>query len=355
MTLGFNKEGPYSDAGLPGRGATLLALNVYGVGAGILVNSDRTRRAARACFGYFIEAARAGSQVAAPPDSTKDNKAPHDAAPLFAFFEAPGAPSDAGGEPKIILRYPTGEYFESSELAPLLPLLIGIVTQNISQRVLNLCISHGASLCLNGAGVILFGGSGSGKTTLALALCQNRFAFLSDEFAAIDMTSHLLLPFPRPMLPRENTMRLLGLSTDHLYAFDEANGRRYLIDPMDGASCIKIGGPVPIHSVFLIERTPGRPPAKPASSAKTLESIADNLINASHLPMDGRVAMLDVLFDVVRDAHCWTLYSASLPETVNAVRRALENRAPGERARAEAHLTTVYRSARQKLEALVAE
>jgi len=340
MTLSFNKEGPYSDAGLPGRGATLITLNVHGVGAGILVNSDRTRMAARAGFGYFIKDAGAGSQVTAP---------------TFAFFEAPPAPSSTGGEPKIILRYPTSEYFESSELAPLLPLLIGIVTQNINQRVLNLCIIHGASLCLNGAGVILFGGSGSGKTTLALALCQNGFAFLSDEFAAIEMTSHLLLPFPRPILPRENTMRLLGLSTDRRYTFDEADGRRYLIDPVDGESCIKIGAPVPIHSVFLIERTPGRPSARPASSAKTLESIADNLINASHLPTDGRVAMLDVLFDVVRDANCWTLYSSSLPETINAVLRAVENPAPGKRAAAQAELQSVYQHARQKLEALVAE
>ncbi|MBN2207836.1 MAG: hypothetical protein JW759_00850 [Candidatus Coatesbacteria bacterium] len=345
MTLGFNKEGPYADEGLPGRGATLITLNVHGVGAGILVNSDRTRRAARAAFGYFIEDARADSQTVAP----------HDTAPLFAFFEAPRTPSGARDEMRIILRYPTGEYFESSELAPLLPLLIGIVTQSINQRLVNLCIIHGASLCLNGAGVILFGGSGSGKTTLALALSQNGFAFLSDEFAAIDITSHLLLPFPRPMLPRENTMRLLGLSTDGRYAFDEADGRRYLIDPTDGESGVNIGKSAPIRAVFILERTPGRPAARPAASAKTLESIADNLINASHLPTHGRVAMLDVLFDVVRDANCWTLYSSSLPETVNAVLRAVEYPAPGDHTVAQAHLTTVYRSAREKLEALVGE
>ncbi|HUT05019.1 MAG TPA: hypothetical protein VM163_14145 [bacterium] len=354
MSLSFTKSGPYSDPARPGRGAKQILLNVHGVRAGIVVNSNKTQMAVRASFGYFIESIGAAPDIAARSRTGTGSGTPFYADPMFALFEVLNDSSASAESGKMILRYPTGEYFESDSLATLLPLLLGIVTQNVNERQDNLCIIHSASLVTDGRGVMLIGGSGSGKTTLTLALCQNGFRFLSDEFAAIDMTSRLLRPFPRPMLPRENTMKLLGLSTDRQYSFNEPEGRRYLIDPLDRKCGIKIGKPAAVHSVFLMERGRGRPSARPAPSAKALENIAENSINASHLPKDRRLAMLDVLYHVLTRANCWTLCSSSIPETVDAVFGAMEQPTRDRQTGMEADLESIYRQARQKLEQLMA-
>jgi len=338
--LAFSDNGPYSDPRLLGDGAISISLDIHGARTSIIVNSEMTKCAVEAAFGYFIKEEMCRSE---------------DAAPSFALFEAPTTSAGADDGTTLVLRYPTGQYFEARELGPLMPLLIGIVTQDANRRLIDLCIIHSASLSRDGRGILLIGPSGSGKTTLTLALCKKGLAFLSDEFAAIDLKTRNVLPFPRPILPRDGTMRILKLSTERQFTFSESDTTRYLIDPMDKSCGIKIGRACPIDAVFLLNRCQGRPSAEPVSGAGAFESVVDNLINATSLPSDIGLRMLDVLHAVLRGAACWRLYSSSIPETIAELLGAMNASSSNRPRSAQPDLEAVYRRARAKLVRVISE
>ena len=336
--LAFWNNGPYSDPRLLGDGALSISLDIYGARTGVIVNSEMTKCAVEAAFGYFIRDKMTGRG---------------EDVPSFALFEAPATWAGADGGTRLVLRYPTGQYFEARELGPLMPLLIGIITQDAIRRLAGLCIIHSASLSLEGRGILLIGPSGSGKTTLTLALCKEGLAFLSDEFAAIDLESRFLLPFPRPILPRESTMRLLNLSTRCPYKFSDSNATRYLIDPMQEGFGISIGKTCSVEAVFLLQRTEGEPSAEPVSGASALDTVVDNLVNATSLPTGKRVRTLDVLYDVLCNATYWRLRSSSIPETIAELSAAMSARSLNGPPCAKSELETVYRRARAKLQRVI--
>ena len=62
---------------------------------------------------------------------------------------------------------------------------------------------HGAAMSIHGKGLILLGPSGAGKTTLAVSLARRGHSYLSDEIAAVEIDSRLLVPVRRSALVRE--------------------------------------------------------------------------------------------------------------------------------------------------------
>jgi hypothetical protein len=64
---------------------------------------------------------------------------------------------------------------------------------------------HGAS----GGGVLLPGVSGSGKSTLSAGLVRAGFGYLTDELAALDLTSGRLLPYPKPITVKPGSFAAL--------------------------------------------------------------------------------------------------------------------------------------------------
>ncbi|MBI1295546.1 hypothetical protein GC175_11380 [bacterium] len=76
---------------------------------------------------------------------------------------------------------------------------------------------HGGVLAVpsadqDAAGVALVGPTGHGKTTLTLELGRRGWGFLSDEIAALEVSTGVLWPFPRALRPRAGTLDLLGLT-----------------------------------------------------------------------------------------------------------------------------------------------
>ncbi len=69
---------------------------------------------------------------------------------------------------------------------------------------------HAGAVQLGGLVVLLPGEAGSGKTTLVLALLSAGWTYLSDDLAALDLGTHEIVPFPKP----------LGIKDPHLW---EAN------------------------------------------------------------------------------------------------------------------------------------
>jgi hypothetical protein len=60
-----------------------------------------------------------------------------------------------------------------------------------------------------GSGVLLPGGSGSGKSTLSAGLVRAGFGYLTDELAALDLSSGQLLPYPKPITVKPGSFAAL--------------------------------------------------------------------------------------------------------------------------------------------------
>ncbi len=84
-------------------------------------------------------------------------------------------------------------------------------------------ILHAAVLERNGVAVILPGAPGAGKSTLCAALAGHGWRLFSDEMAIVDLDSGRLIPNPRP----------IGLKNDSIDII-----RRFLPEAVIGASCV---------------------------------------------------------------------------------------------------------------------
>src|SRR5579863_460266 len=81
----------------------------------------------------------------------------------------------------------------------LIPALISEVTRRAIECSGRYLLLHAAAAELDGQAVLLPAASGSGKTTLVDALVREGFRYLSDELVAVDPTTLLAHPYPKPM------------------------------------------------------------------------------------------------------------------------------------------------------------
>ncbi|HKJ73110.1 MAG TPA: HprK-related kinase A, partial [Alphaproteobacteria bacterium] len=88
----------------------------------------------------------------------------------------------------------------------------------VASRIRNMLILHSAVVEKNGDAVILPGESGSGKSTLAAALVSRGWRLLSDEFALIRLSDGMLVPYPRPIsLKNESIPRMRELFPEGVF------------------------------------------------------------------------------------------------------------------------------------------
>lgn len=107
--------------------------------------------------------------------------------------------------------------FSSSGLNPFLPMAAEHahslyewgVNWVIGGSVHQYLILHSAVVEKNGKGVMLAAVSGSGKSTLAAELIMRGWRLFSDEMALIDGTAPWLVPFPRPVSLKNQSIELI--------------------------------------------------------------------------------------------------------------------------------------------------
>jgi HprK-related kinase A len=73
----------------------------------------------------------------------------------------------------------------------------------------NYVILHAAVVEKNGYAVIFPGQPGAGKSTLCAALVLRGWRLLSDEMAVIDVSSHQLIPVPRPISLKNESIEVI--------------------------------------------------------------------------------------------------------------------------------------------------
>ncbi len=107
-----------------------------------------------------------------------------------------------------------GGDYRLPEAAPL-PLGQGLLAAELGMN-LQMALGHRRHLLLHaavverdGRAVIMSGISGAGKSTLALLLAQQGWRFLSDEFALIEPDTGLVVPFPRPVSLKNESLSVI--------------------------------------------------------------------------------------------------------------------------------------------------
>lgn len=131
----------------------------------------------------------------------------------------------------------------------------------LMDRVSTHAVLHAAALAdAGGRAIVLAAPSGHGKSSLTLELARRGFAFLSDDYAPLDLDTRVIAPYPRTVgiLPRESApipepfraraldpgaVRLFGKS---LLDVGEVLGERALARE-----------PLPLGVVVLLTATPG--------------------------------------------------------------------------------------------------
>jgi len=104
------------------------------------------------------------------------------------------------------------------EAAPF-PLRHGLLAAELGMN-LQMALGHRRHLLLHasvverdGRAVIMSGVSGAGKSTLALLLAQRGWRFLGDEFALIEPDGGLVVPFPRPVSLKNESLSVIPAGT----------------------------------------------------------------------------------------------------------------------------------------------
>jgi hypothetical protein len=69
---------------------------------------------------------------------------------------------------------------------------------------------HAGALEADGRAVVLPGVSGSGKSTLCAGLAQAGLAYLSDELVALDLSTHQVLPYAKPVTVKAGSFEALA-------------------------------------------------------------------------------------------------------------------------------------------------
>ncbi len=92
----------------------------------------------------------------------------------------------------------------------------------------NKLILHAGVVEKDNAGYIFYAPSGIGKTTLMVELIKRGYRFLSDEFCVLNLDDFTLLPFPRRLGIKKNSMLYnhIDVSNAYYFAFED----KYFVD-----------------------------------------------------------------------------------------------------------------------------
>jgi hypothetical protein len=233
---------------------------------------------------------------------------------VYSLLAAP----NAGGEPRYQLRRGHQQLIESHDPSHLVAQLLWQISgDTVELATGHLLIHAGAIVAPAGGAVLVLGESGSGKTTLVAALVQEGFGYLSDEAAAIDLTTGLVQPWPRPLGFKQGARSLERFST----LFGSVAGE----SPTDDELHIGVGRIRPAavaeachvrHVLDHCYRSGAATSVEPLSRAEALVRMGSAAPRLRHEGDRG----LGVLADVMRGASAYSLVSGDLDQAIGAVR-----------------------------------
>lgn len=152
---------------------------------------------------------------------------------------------------------------------------------------------HGAAAARDGGAVVVAAASGGGKSTFVHALTRAGFGYLTDEAVAVDLSSGLVVPYPKPI------------------ALAGEGGRERLVAP--GELAAGVAPPSPPRLLLVPERREGVPVSfEPMGRAAALVHLAEQSFNFRRA---GCVAF-DAAAALVRACRCLRVRYAEADEAV---------------------------------------
>lgn len=186
----------------------------------------------------------------------------------------------------------------------------------VSTQIHTYLIVHAAVIEKNGLAAILPAPPGSGKSTLCASLIQEGWRLLSDELALIDLKTHEVVPMPRPVGLKNQSIDIIKQRYPNVIfgvvSSDTIKGSVCHIKPpqtsivMQYVAC-RVG-----WIIFPKYEANAATDLAVRSKAQAFMEIANNAFNYSLLGVDG----FDVLKKVVDRADCFDFKYSNLDEAI---------------------------------------
>jgi len=193
------------------------------------------------------------------------------------------------------------------------------VNWTIGSSVHQYLILHSAVVEKNGKAVMLSATSGSGKSTLAAELAMRGWRLFSDELALVDGPGMNLVPFPRPVSLKNQSIELIvsrhASAVIGPRARDTQKGTiAHLRVPDDSVDRALESAP-PVLIVFPKWGPNAELHATPVGAGQAAMRLIDQSFNYATLGQTG----FERLADLVLTAQAWELEYSSLDDAVEAL------------------------------------
>ncbi len=187
----------------------------------------------------------------------------------------------------------------------------------VSSQLNTHLIVHAAVIEKNGFAAVMPAPPGSGKSTLTASLIQEGWRLLSDELTLIQLDTHRVSPFPRPVSLKNESISVIKNRYPNVVfgpvSSDTAKGTVCHIRPP--ALSVKnqhVDCPVG-WIIFPKYQIDAETEFLSISKAQTLMSVAENSFNYSVLGKMG----FEALKNVVATADCYQFKYSNLDEAIN--------------------------------------
>lgn len=234
-------------------------------------------------------------------------------------------------KPQVEFLFDGSPAFKPLPLDQALPMLEWGLNWCVSGHVQHCLIIHAAVIEKDGHAVILPAPPGSGKSTLCAALINRGWRLLSDELALVRISDGKLIPLPRPVSLKNQSIGIIGR-----YAPDAVFSRR-VCDTMKGTvALMKAPGDSVARALDSAQAAWIIFPKYQADSATDLTAlprsrafmrIADNAFNYSLLGAQG----FETMAGLTDQCQCFDFTYSDLDEAIaafNALRPSSDARAP---------------------------
>jgi hypothetical protein len=191
------------------------------------------------------------------------------------------------------------------------------ITLEAQRQRPSLYFIHAAALEFEKKVMLLVGEPGAGKSTLTWALLHHGFRYLSDELAPIDLDTFSVYPYPHAICLKKEPPGPYKLPEGALLT------SRTIHIPVKQMPAEVCTVPSPLSFLFFVRYDPSalEPSITPIGQPEGAARLYSNTLNS--LAHSG--AGLDQAISVAKNCRCFTLKSASITATCNAVKDAVLN------------------------------
>jgi HprK-related kinase A len=197
----------------------------------------------------------------------------------------------------------------------------------VFRRVQDRLLLHAATVERDGKALIMPGTSGSGKSTLCAALIHHGWRLLSDEFALFDSETADLIPIPKPICLKNESIALLRrLACDSEFGpmlWDPQENRHvvHLRPPAESLRMVHVASQ-PRYIIFPCFDTTSAATLTPVPKAEGFIKAAQGAFNYSVLGQQG----FELLGRVIDVCDCYSLIYGDVDAAVRVIDRIAADR-----------------------------